>query len=205
MGRNLLARAVSSANQGPARPLSPVAPVRRQRRRTSGALLRPLDLGETPVGECTLLSSFNCFAFVVCVVRPSLFLAGDRGGPELGHRAGTVASRSWAGGGTHLPLSDRLLVLAPRVTVRYAVARTSWEHVRNFFFPNFKTYGLGGLCSAWRDSDLLYLRKGLFPEPSFVSHLQNGYRAFIKQMFSKRLICARGTKDPHLLEVTALY
>ena len=110
MGRNLPARAVSSATQGLARPLSPVAPVRRQRRRTSGALLRSLDLGEIPVGECNFLSCFNCSAFVVCVVRPLLFSAGDRGGPELGHRAGTVASLFWAGGGTHLPLSGGLLL-----------------------------------------------------------------------------------------------
>ena len=40
---------------------------------------------------------------------------------------------------------------------------------------------------------------------TFVSYLQNGYRAFVKQMFGKRLICARCTKDPHLLEVTAFY
>ena len=155
MGRNLLARAVSSATQGLARPLSPVAPVRRQRVRTSGALLRSLELGEIPVGECSFLSCFKCSAFVVCVVRPLLFSAGDRGGPELGHRAGTVASLSWAGGGTHLPLSGGLLLLARRVTVRYGVARTSWGHLENFFFPNFRTYGLGGLGSARRGSDLL--------------------------------------------------
>lgn len=156
MGRNLLARAVSSATQGPARPLSPVVPVRRQRGGTSGAPLRSQDLGERPVGECSLLSSFNCSAFVVCVVRLPFFPAGDRGGPELGHRAGTVASRSWAGG--LLPLSGGLLLLAPLVTVRYAVARTSWGHLGNFFFPNFRTYGLGGLGSAWRGSGFLYLR-----------------------------------------------
>lgn len=66
---------------------------------------------------------------------------------------------------------------------------------------------MGSEALAPPDVVLIYSNFGkvVSANRTFVSYLQNGYRAFVKQMFGKRLICARCTKDPHLLEVTAFY
>lgn len=85
-----------------------------------------------------------------------------------------VLSRWW-----DPPASFRWVTLIAPLTVRYAVARTLWGHLGKLLFLTGNLWARGQrLRLTWFWCSLL--GKVFSTNRAFVSHLQHGYRAFIK-------------------------